>query len=202
MSASGNRMLALEPWVAKRHLDRMPRAACHGKDSTWWDTGNEGNLQAFAICAGCPLPALGRCRPYPGITGVIVAGVAYDDRSRALRRCPGCWFPMPISSEHPKGECKRRSCSTNGALPAHLDSNRPRDYRLQITEMTLAGVTRREICVRLNLRERGVRHAQERWELTGVKLAARRAAMGAADLAALRERWLTPGPTTTLGEAA
>ncbi|WP_174527664.1 hypothetical protein, partial [Micromonospora maritima] len=191
---TAGRRNAWRDWVAEERRQAAEQPRCRGKNPTWWDTGNEGNLQAFATCQTCPLPAIGECLPYEGATGVIIAGVAYDDRGRALTRCPDCWFPMPITSEAPQGQCKRRSCPANGSLPVALDSNRPRDYQQQITEMTLAGVTRSDICARLNLRERGVRHAQERWGLTGAKLAAHRAAVGSDRLAELRGRWLVPGP--------
>lgn len=175
MSTSRGRVLAWQAWVSKEQRDLAEPPQCAGKNSVRWNTGDEGNLYAFAICGACPLPALDECAPYIGVRGVIVAGVAYDDVGHALETCPGCWFPMKRSTEAPQGECKRRSCPTNEGLSTDLDSHRPSEYRQQITELTLAGVTRREICARLNLRERGVRHAQERWGLTGAKLAARRA---------------------------
>ncbi|MFG3710789.1 hypothetical protein [Micromonospora sp. NPDC047730] len=178
MTAGG--AAAWRMWMSRQQREAAEQPRCAGKDAARWNTGHEGNLFAYAVCAACRLPQIGDCAPDESTRGVILAGVAYDDRGRALSRCPHCDFPMPISAEAPQGACKRRLCPSNQQVEgvyAEINEHRPAAYRQQITEWTLAGVPRAEICQRLNLPERGVRGAQTRWGLTGAKLAARQAAM-------------------------
>lgn len=159
------------------------RGMCQGQPSTWWNTFNPGNLDAFKLCAICPLPGAGRCGPGLEPVGLIVAGVAYDDSGQALEQCPKCKYPMPRRKGYRNGVCTRKACpdgvkrtrrerkAATDAAKAAGKVRRPSMFLAEITELTLAGVPRADIAAQLQLNPRGVREAQTRLRLTGAALA-------------------------------
>mgnify|MGYP001163052938 CR=1 FL=1 len=72
------------------------RGLCFGKPPEQWDTGDDGNRLALALCRVCPLRQGDDCaagepdrRPF----GVIRAGVAYNERGGRCEIC-ACGYPI------------------------------------------------------------------------------------------------------------
>lgn len=66
-------------------------ALCVSRPPDWWETGDDGNRLALAICRVCPVReecAAGSLRE----AGVIRAGVAYTERGKVARIC-SCGYP-------------------------------------------------------------------------------------------------------------
>lgn len=64
-----------------------PRPLCEGRVPEYWETGDDGNRLALMLCNVCPARVDTDCNagtPDPTPTGVIRAGVPYDDDSRPL----------------------------------------------------------------------------------------------------------------------
>ncbi|MFI7608709.1 hypothetical protein ACIBTV_26675 [Micromonospora sp. NPDC049366] len=151
---------------------------CVGQPSTYWNTFNAGNLRAFELCAVCPLPAAGECGPQLEPLGLIVAGIAYDDKGVALARCPKCHYPMPRRKGYRNGVCGRAACPDGAKRRKRQQArakagirHKPSMFREQIRELTLARVRRADIAEQLRLTPRGVREIQYQLGLTGEKLA-------------------------------
>lgn len=70
---------------------------CFTRPSEHWDTGNPGNRLALALCRVCPLRQGEDCRAGlddPRPTGVIRAGVAYNERGGRCDICATCGYPV------------------------------------------------------------------------------------------------------------
>jgi hypothetical protein len=80
-------------------------ALCEGRPPQWWDTGNDHNLQALALCARCPLAGTCKTAGEP-VHGVILDGVAYNDKGDVARLCR-CGQPI---SNLPPHTTRCRAC--------------------------------------------------------------------------------------------
>lgn len=85
----------------------MAEPVCATRPGEWWETGNDGNRLAIALCRRCPLsdrcPALdGQGRAF----GMVAAGQAWSDYGHPLTVC-SCGQPVMYAS--PRGT-KRRLC--------------------------------------------------------------------------------------------
>lgn len=159
------------------------RGMCEDQPAAYWNTFNAGNLVAFRLCAICPLPAAGKCGPELEPVGMIVDGVPYDDHGHALERCPSCGYPMPRRKGYRNGACNRKKCPAGAkrsrrqakaavdAAKATGKVRRPSMFIAEITELTLAGMSRADIAAELQLNPRGVREVQTKNGLTGARLA-------------------------------
>lgn len=82
------------------------RQLCLFKPSDWWETGDDGNRLALALCGRCPARAAtcpgGDPRPY----GVIRAGIAYSDTGSPLPVC-GCGYPADDRRATEASRCRR-----------------------------------------------------------------------------------------------
>ncbi|RKN38471.1 hypothetical protein [Micromonospora endolithica] len=70
---------------------------CTTRDPEMWDTGNGGNRLALALCAVCPVRVGTTCaagEPDDRPTGVIRAGVAYNERGGVCPVCDRCGYPV------------------------------------------------------------------------------------------------------------
>jgi hypothetical protein len=101
----------LQPLPARRpgalvapHHDLRP---CVTNPPQWWDTGNRRGNTALRLCGTCPW--IDQCTPTNGDkpTGVIRAGVAYDDNGRPARLCKGCAAALNKATAHTTVHCDR-----------------------------------------------------------------------------------------------
>ena len=72
------------------------RGLCETRPYEWWDTGDSGNRLALALCRVCPMRDGETCRAGQldrRPTGVIRAGVAYNERGGVCPICDRCGYP-------------------------------------------------------------------------------------------------------------
>lgn len=72
-------------------------ALCVGKPPEHWDTGDDGNRLALALCRVCPVRNGNTCdagEPDARPTGVIRAAVAYNQRGGVCPICDVCGYPV------------------------------------------------------------------------------------------------------------
>lgn len=70
---------------------------CVGQPPEFWDTGDDGNRLALALCRVCPARRGEECQlgePDPRPTGVIRAGVAWNERGGRCPICDTCGYPV------------------------------------------------------------------------------------------------------------
>lgn len=122
---------------------------CVGRPPQWWETGDDNNRLALALCRRCPIRQGTHCelkvetRP----TGMIVAGVAYSDRREPLQLCL-CGYPK------------------NGSRPLCVRCDPPMDYfRLTIERWMSLGHGTVKIGRWLGYHPDSVKEACQRWGL-------------------------------------
>lgn len=74
----------------------MTLGLCQTRPPEHWDTGDGGNRLALALCRVCPLRTGDTCDaglPDRRPTGVIRAGVAYNQRGGVCPICDRCGYP-------------------------------------------------------------------------------------------------------------
>ena len=86
-------------------------ALCIGRPPEWWETGDEGNRLALAICRNCPERTGTQCTagmPDPHPVGVIRAAVAYHERGWVCPVCDVCGYPVDdrVDARRPKPGCR------------------------------------------------------------------------------------------------
>lgn len=80
----------------------VDRAACRDLPGDWWDTGDDGNRLALAIChQRCQVREL--CGQ-GNHTGVISGGVPYGDTGKPV---PLCSCGHPVTQQRGGTECHR-----------------------------------------------------------------------------------------------
>ncbi|MEU7771251.1 hypothetical protein AB0C44_07985 [Micromonospora taraxaci] len=75
----------------------MKAGLCFTQPPEFWETGDDGNRLALALCRACPLRRGDTCGaglPDPKPTGVIRAGVAYNERGGVCPICVTCGYPV------------------------------------------------------------------------------------------------------------
>ena len=90
-------------------------ALCRTRPSDWWETGNDGNRLAIALCSVCPVRSscqTGDEEPH----GVIRAGVAYRDTGE---RCDVCPCGRPVPTRRDRGECYQCEPRWDVQVPRH-----------------------------------------------------------------------------------
>lgn len=165
--------------------------ACRGLPSDWWDTGDDGNRLALAICRACPERIGDVCRagmPDATPTGVVRAGVAYNDRGTALPLCE-CGYPQVAYAGGTVAPCPR--CLVPDVPIPDRQEVRARALRLLLA----AGATDTEIAVELRV---SVRQAGRLRRSAGLSRRKSRPAVApqAATAGSSRSRRLTPERTS------
>ncbi|MFY1686453.1 helix-turn-helix domain-containing protein [Plantactinospora sp. WMMB782] len=117
------------------------RPACHGKPADWWDTGDDGNRLALALCGVCPTRDGDTCTagiPDPHPHGVIRAGIAYSDTGRRLPICR-CGYPQDDYLGGQPTDCRR--CR----VPDVPIPDPRRVFRWRVRDLHLAGIREAEM---------------------------------------------------------
>ena len=126
------------PAVTRIGEDWRTRAACTGRDPRMWDTGNEGNEMAKALCSWCTVQAeCTTANPEP--VGIVVTGVAYDDYGKPAGPKTKTLHVARPPRRLPDAEIVEGylAFSTTGLTRKEIAS------RLQVTEDVLRGVLNR-----------------------------------------------------------